>query len=334
MNEMNETSYDLTQQRRTFSRIGLALCAILILTFVTQLLWVLIPRIIWGPENWLETSPWGSWLGSIVPMYLIAVPVGLLILQPIPAYAPEDKKLSFGHFLVFLPMVFCMTYVGNIIGNILSAILSGGNAQNAVADLAMDTHPMKIVVMVILAPLLEEFVFRKQIIDRTRKYGEKAAVFLSALIFGLVHGNLFQFFYAFGVGLILGYIYLRTGRLRYSVAIHCIVNFMGSVVATWILSLLDLELIESLDPNAPMEELTALYAQILPGMLIYLLYAMFLMTMMVTGLVLLIVLRKKLLWKEAPWQLPREACAKTIYLNVGMVLFFLLCAALFILALL
>ena len=51
--------------------------------------------------------------------------------------------------------------------------------------------------MVICAPILEEYIFRKLIVDRTVKYGQGVAVVLSGLMFGLFHGNLNQFAYAF-----------------------------------------------------------------------------------------------------------------------------------------
>ena len=68
--------------------------------------------------------------------------------------------------------------------------------------------------------ILEEFIFRKMVIDRIWQYGEKIAVVTSALIFALFHINLFQFFYALGIGLIFAYVYLRTGKLRYTIIMH------------------------------------------------------------------------------------------------------------------
>ena len=43
--------------------------------------------------------------------------------------------------------------------------------------------------------------------------------------------NLFQFFYAFLLGLMFGYVYTRTSKLRYSTAMHMIINFNGGVLA-------------------------------------------------------------------------------------------------------
>lgn len=331
---MNESLCEIKPVRKVFSRIGLALCVILVVTSVLQILWGVIPTLIWGEGNWLTSSSWGMWLGTFVPIYLIAVPVGLLLLRRLPAEAPGSSKLGAKNFLIYLLIAIFLMYGGNYIGTMLSSILSGGSAENGLMDYAMDTNPLKIVVMVILAPLIEEYVFRKQILDRTRKYGEKIAVFLSALAFGLFHLNLFQFFYAFLLGWLFAYIYMRTGRLRYPVILHGIVNFMGSVAAPFVLSLVDMEALANMDVNATAEEILALYGDMLPGLLVYILYAMLLMGLAIAGLVLLIVKCRKLVWKEADAQLPKGTAVKAVYLNAGMVVYILLCLGLIVFSLL
>lgn len=315
MNEINEK-----ETKKVFSRIGVALCVIFLVTTVVQAVWVYGLGQIPGIGNWLTGSSWGMWLGTFVPMYLIGVPVGLLILKGIPGEAPQENKLGGGDFVVFLLISFFLMYAGNIIGNTLSAILSGGQAENALLDFALDTNPLKILVMVILAPLIEEYIFRKVIIDKTRQYGEKMAVFLSALTFGLFHMNLFQFFYAFALGWLLAYVYLRTGRLRYTALLHGIINFQGAVIAPAVVSLLDLEAMMNINAATAPEELL----QILPGLLVYLLYAMALIGLSILGLVFFIIKCRKLVWRESQFQLPGNSVVKTVYLNVGMILFVLL----------
>jgi len=329
---MNETSWDPIRARKAFSRIGLAFFVILVVASVLQALLLLIPEKIWGPDTWLLNSSWGMWLLTFVPLYLVAIPVGVKLMGKLPAEAPEQKPLSVKHFLVIFAVCYFLVYVGNLLGTGLSMAFSGGTAENVILDYAMDTNPIKVLFLVILAPLLEEYICRKQIIDRTRQYGEKAAVLFSAITFGLLHQNLFQFFYAFGIGLVLGYLYLRTGRLRYTVILHGIINFMGSVLAPWLLTMVDLDAMTNLDPSAPVEELVALYMEILPGLLLYSLYGLLLMGLVIAGLVLLIVNRKKLVWQEAECQMPKGA-GKVAYWNVGMVLYILLCAASTVLAL-
>ena len=73
---------------------------------------------------------------------------------------------------------------------------------------------MTFIIAVLIAPTAEELLFRKLLTERIVKYGELAAVLASGLFFGLFHGNLNQFSYAFLLGLFLGFIYVKTGKLR------------------------------------------------------------------------------------------------------------------------
>lgn len=58
----------------------------------------------------------------------------------------------------------------------------------------------------IAAPLTEELLFRGFVLDSLRPYGKRFAIFGSAVLFGLFHGNLLQVPYAFLMGLVLGYL--------------------------------------------------------------------------------------------------------------------------------
>lgn len=327
MDEIIYNANELKTAKKTFSRIGLAFCVMFLAATILQRLLISVSAILWGENNWLATSSWKKWIMSFVPLYLAGMPLCILIMKKLPAKPPQDTPMAKKAFLTAIPILFCITYVGNLLGTFLSLILSGGNAQNALNEFAMDTNPIKILVIVILAPLLEEYICRKLIIDRTQQYGEKLAVFLSALIFALMHQNLFQVFYAFGSGLLFGYIYIRTGRLRYSVLLHGIVNFVGTVVAPGVLSLLDMEKLNSLsamDPSAT-EEVFTIMGEILPGLLALLAYALLQWGLAIAGLVLLILKHKQLIWKSADTDLPRAIRFRSAYLNTGMILYILLC---------
>lgn len=327
---MEENTMDLRSAKGVFSRIGLALSAILAVGTVIQLLLAFFLRTILGPGNPVLREHWLLWLLNFVPLYAMAFPVGFLILGKASVEPYEKQKLGAGNgWVAFMISVFVM-YVGSIVGNTLSMVLSGGEAVNQVAEMAMDNHPLKVLFMVILAPLLEELLFRRAVIDRIRCYGEKTALLLSSLTFGLMHQNLFQFFYAFGVGMILGYLYLRTGRLRYSVILHAIINFMGSVLAPFILSLVDLQMLESIDPTLSPEALLPIYLEILPGMLVMLAYVFILLGLFIAGLVLFIIRVRKLQWKQSASPLPAGTVFRTAYLNFGMILFGLICGALMV----
>jgi len=314
---------DLKSARKTFSRLGLTLFVIAAVTIGMQAVCAALLAAEVLPAA--ITEKWGMWIASFVPLYVFAVPVGLLLFKKIPAEKPEDQKLSAGSFFRLLLVCFPLMYAGNLIGTFLSLLLSGGQAQNALYSFVQSDNPVKIIVIVCLAPVVEELIFRKKLIDRARRYGEKTAMVLSALAFGLFHMNLFQFFYAFAIGLIFAYVYTRTGRLRYSIVMHMVINFLGSVVAPYLAGSLDLSSLQlaGMDP----EKLMTQFSGQLPQLMALGIYGLAILGLSVAGLVILIVYAKKTVFLPAPEELPKEKRVKTVYMNAGMLLFIILCLA-------
>jgi CAAX amino terminal protease family. len=84
------------------------------------------------------------------------------------------------------------------------------------------------VYVVILAPVVEELMIRGILLNRLRyALPFYAANLIQAAVFGIYHGNVIQGLYAFGIGLILGYIYEKTGTLWASVFVHMLINGSG-----------------------------------------------------------------------------------------------------------
>ena len=77
----------------------------------------------------------------------------------------------------------------------------------------------------IFAPIAEELLFRGYILRTLRPYGKRFAIFASAFLFGLFHGNLVQAPYAFLVGLLLGYVTVEYS-LTWAVALHTFNNLV------------------------------------------------------------------------------------------------------------
>ncbi len=321
---------NILQAKKDFSRFGFSLFAIGIITVLVQLLL----SFLW--QFWLRDTGLGqweltTWVMTIAPMYLIAVPTGYMLMKKIPRETGEKQKLSFGRFLVLMLISMPIMYGGNIIGNFFSALLSGGTAENSVIDFATSNLVYGFVFTVLLAPLMEEFIFRKQLIDRLGRYGEKTAIFFSAVTFGLFHMNLFQFFYAFGLGLIFAYVYTRTRMLRYPVIMHMIINFSGGVLAPMIIANLDVELME----KAALGQATAQeISQLLGPMLSYYAYLFVLLSSIILGIVFLILRWKKRVLLGTSHQLPLGTEKKAVYWNPGMILFSLFCLVMIVLALL
>ena len=327
---MDEQAYDFKEARRGFSKVGIAFSVLVVSAVLGSLLIALLPELIWGPGDPLTGTAWWKWVPAFVPMYLLAFPLCYLLLRRQPVHRPEKQHLPFGKFMIYLAICWFLMYAGNLVGTVMSFLLSGGKAENAVETLAMEQHWIKVLMMVVLAPVFEELICRKVLIDRVQHYGQWNSVLLSGLMFGLLHQNLFQFFYAFGVGCVFAVLYLRTGRIRYSIVLHMMINFNGGVIAPAVLKLLDVEKLTSLMTTADLGKLT----EVLPGLLLYMVYSTVIMGLAVFGLVMLIIKRRKLVWKQTRDTLPPGTAIKTTWLNPGMMVYTLLCLSGIVMALL
>ena len=83
----------------------------------------------------------------------------------------------------------------------------------------------------LLAPAAEELVFRGVIFDAlSTAFSFMTANILQAALFGLYHGNIVQFVYAFIIGMVLGLVRYRGGKLTHTIGVHMSVNISGIII--------------------------------------------------------------------------------------------------------
>ena len=85
-----------------------------------------------------------------------------------------------------------------------------------------------------LAPMAEELVYRGMLYRRMRNMLPVwMSILGSAIIFGVNHGNLVQFIFAFITGAVMAYLYEIYHSLKASVLFHVVLN-MTSLICTWL----------------------------------------------------------------------------------------------------
>ena len=316
--------------KKAYLHIGIGLLLIAIVSVVAQYLFAIIVQVMRKHGVALADKNWILWAATFIPIYVIAIPMGLTYMKKVPNSIKKSEKLSIKRFLTMLLVCFPMFYFGNVIGSMLSQLLSGGTAENALETYVEQTGILKIVVMVLVGPLIEEFVFRRTLINKTRQYGEKQAVLFSAVAFALFHMNLYQMFYAFGLGLVFGYVYLKTGKLIYSYILHVIVNLIGSVIAPFVAGLFDADTMIEAAEEADWSALIHAYV----GMTVYYLYVFAIMGLSVWGLIVFANRMKKLTFDGSVHEMDKSEIVQSMYLNVGFILFAVVCIAFMVLNLL
>lgn len=86
------------------------------------------------------------------------------------------------------------------------------------------------IMLTVIAPVFEEFIFRGAVLHFLQPYGNGIAIFVSALAFGIYHGNFMQFFYATVLGIALGYVTVATKSLFCSTLLHAMFNSISGII--------------------------------------------------------------------------------------------------------
>ena len=312
---------DLNKEKRVFSRIGFGLASFSLVSLAVSLIIQLI--VLFVNPDFASTSLFLN-LVTPVSLYLFALPVMLIIIGGLDAKAPEKRKMGFGQWLLILLISFGLMYIGSFVGNYVMDIASAiaGYDYSNMLESVVDGENLWVtaIFVVIVAPVGEEIVFRKLLIDRTQKYGCFISVMLSGLAFGLMHANFYQFFYAFALGLVLGYVYYNTGKLHLTIALHAPINFVGSIVSSWLTSGTEkmMEALETMDMSDPSASVNFLVEHG-GAMAAMLLFEFFVFGAMICAIVLPIVLRRKINIGKGEIEIPRGRKFEVVVRNAGII---------------
>ncbi len=161
--------------------------------------------------------------------FLIAVKLsGQRISTLIPFEKPKGNVLGF----ILLGIGFCgfanisVSYGGALFDSLGFPSYNYPSSENAAGIFGF---LLTVISTAVIPPLTEEFAFRGAVLGELKKHGEGFALITSSVLFGLMHRNFIQIFFAFLVGLILGFIRIKTGSIWVSIAVHALNNFLAVI---------------------------------------------------------------------------------------------------------
>ena len=276
---------DLRQEKKYCARLGWAL----VLTVGCSLVWQVFLMAV-ALAGRLNSGVALYYLLTLVGYYILALPLAFRVCRIMPAPPMTQRSLTprlMGRWFV---IGIALMWIGSLVGTALSDLvyrIAGLQPVDMVTE-TFDMLPLSVVLLgaCILGPVCEELLFRGLLAGRLARYGQKPAALVSALLFGLYHANVSQFFYAFALGLLLAYAYFYTGSLKAPILLHMLFNFYGSAVVLLL-------------PESGI--LPVLYLASWP-------------VLMAAGVILLVRGRKRQVWAHGPC----EPSIQTIFCNIGM----------------
>jgi len=183
-------------------------------------------------------APWFMMISNAVVFCLMIAAFDFIVVRQ-----KTGKKLNFNFsptniytYLLIFPMMLGMMFIGEFI---TSQIPTTGPFfgefyqffERLMAGFIID--PVVMVIMaVIMAPVFEEIIFRGIIQKGLINNGVKPwkAILLASVLFGLIHGNPWQFVGATLLGCVLGVVYYKTKSLLLPMLLHGFNNLCSAVL--------------------------------------------------------------------------------------------------------
>lgn len=145
----------------------------------------------------------------------------------LPMGTTYNTKAAAGLTMLCVPLMIFSTFAINFVSTIIQGFV-GVTFTTGVEDpkiLGADGIFIAVLSTAVLPAILEEIVVRGIVMQPLRRFGDKFAIVASALIFGIMHGNMVQIPYTVVAGLFMGYLVIATGSLWPSIILHFINNF-------------------------------------------------------------------------------------------------------------
>ncbi len=229
--------------RRSANACGLGLIALFAIMYFWSFVYVRLSVILGLPVKTalnFASDPFSSQLIGIVvsgimvvlPFFVVALSMGLKFSTDI-----SFKRSEKGLFLpcLLLGIAFCLfssfaTAYGGQIFTIFGIELP---SADAVYPKGLFGIAVAILSTAFFPAFLEELALRGFVLGVLRRGGDTFAIVCSAVVFGFMHANFDQIVFAFLVGLVLGFITVKTGSVWCAIAVH-FANNLNSVIITYL----------------------------------------------------------------------------------------------------
>lgn len=180
-------------------------------------------------------------------IYTFIIQVGLMFVLPLSLYtllinnkvgfvgtfraARMHNKISLKVVLISLGIGILAFFINILVSTLFSGLLSFLGYSEPITNSTINTSGggtlpawleflIQIVLVAVLPAICEEFLHRGLLLHGTKQIGVKKAMLISSLLFGLIHFNINQFFYAFVLGMLMSLVVLASKSIYPSMIIH------------------------------------------------------------------------------------------------------------------
>jgi hypothetical protein len=193
---------------------------------------VILSMLLLSPVNILLNNALGRDISFLI-YYLLAMGVPFVIVHSIRSKRTGISKYNLSLSSVKIMVLVTISTIAiqtGIISPIVNLLPMPEFMKKIFLELANQNGIFSFVAIVIVAPILEELIFRGIILNGLlRKYSPAKSIIISSILFGIVHLNPWQFIGALIIGLFSGWIYYKTRKLTLAIMIHFVNNLIAFI---------------------------------------------------------------------------------------------------------
>lgn len=239
MNDNNEAKVIKKLMKKDFNKLGITLLVQELIAYgiiVLVAIGITIIQMIKNPnvseDQLIQIFEQPSFTGtmSIIAVVIAFIPILIYRQKKFFQYDLKvvNRKFTVKTVILGFIILFSLNSTIGLFANVLELGLNeiGLSAISALKELEVLNQPTisMIVYTCIMAPIFEEFIYRGAVLRSLEKYGRKFAILISAILFGLMHGNFYQIFMAAGIGIVLGYL-----ATEYSIKLTILLHMCNNI---------------------------------------------------------------------------------------------------------
>lgn len=177
-----------------------------------------------------------SFLIQIVVMFAIPMLMYSLLFKKKASETMKDcgfKKITINMLTITIALGFTLYFINSFVADAFYSIITlfgyESLSGNSTITLNYSTLIKEFVLSCILPGFCEEFLHRGILLHANKKHANtKTCLIISSILFGLMHLNIKQFFYAAILGVLIGYVALVADSIIPTIIIHFMNNFLSN----------------------------------------------------------------------------------------------------------
>lgn len=227
--------------KRGFNKLGIYVLINQLLILGVSLAYVFIymititiknPNISESEYNSIFDKIFDSGTYMIVAVIIAFIPILILRRKEFFNYdlKARNKSINLKTILIWAIVMLGVNSLSGYISVLIEYILNliGYTSMPSMEVLETSTTLSMFAYTCVIAPVVEEFIYRGAVLRYLEKYGVKFAVIVSSILFGFMHGNIVQIPATMLIGIVLAYV-AKEYSLKIAILLHMINNIFAEI---------------------------------------------------------------------------------------------------------